>query len=452
MSEETSVEKGKTISSSLSSFYLMITGLSFSILGASITGFSISLWILDHTKSITLFTLVAAVNTLPAVLLGPIAGAYVDRWNRRKVLLVAESGACLSVVCLAAIYGQGLLGIEYIIIFGVINSLCQAFILPAVAASTIMMVPAAQLARANSARVVSMGLAQLLAPAIAGFLLGAIELKGIFALSIVGFLIAIASIISIRIPQPIKTQNLDKAMESIWAEMNFAWQYLRSQTGLFLLLVFYATVNFSIVSLNVLFLPLMKNFATVKQIGLVVSIGGAGILLGGVATMLFGNVQHKILTTLMMSAVISFSIIFSTIMPSIYSVGIGIFIITASFPVIMSLSQTVWQQKLAPDVQGRIFGFRATVVGVTIPIAYLLSGLLADGFFEPGMQAGGTLAQWFGSLYGVGAGRGLAVMAGMYGLITLLAVILAALHPRIRNLEKELPDCKVVAEGQIEPA
>lgn len=442
----------KAIKSSLTSYYVLITGFIFATLGGGIAGFGISLWILDQTKSITLFTLVAAVNTLPMLILSPIAGAYVDRWNRRKLLIIAEIGSGLVVLCMATMYWQGLLKIHYVMLFGLVTSALQAFVVPALSASTIMMVPASQLTRANSVRVVSIGLAQLIAPAIAGFLLITIELKGIFVLNLLGVAIATAAIVVVKIPQPIKIEPLNKIKDSVWSEIHFAWDYLRKRTGLLLLLFFYAVINFSVVSLNVLFIPLVKNFATVTQIGLVASVGGAGIVVGGVATMLFGNVQHKILTTIAMSAVVSIAIIFSTILPSIYSIGVGIFTITTAFPVIMSLSQTVWQQKIAPEVQGRIFGFRATIVGATMPIAYVLSGFLADSFFEPSMQAGGLLAEWLGGVYGVGAGRGLAVMVGMYGLIAFIIVILAVLHPRIRNLEKELPDCEAVVEEKNESA
>lgn len=429
-------------------FYLMIAGLSLATLGAAITGFSISLWILDHTESIALFTLVAAVNTLPTLILSPLAGAFVDRWKRKKVLVIAELGTGISTLCLAIIYWNDLLEIHYIILFGSIAATFQAFVLPALSASTVMMVPAKQLNRANSFRVVSMGLAQLIAPGIAGFLLASIALDGIFVLNLLGIAIGISAVIAIKIPQPIKSQVLTVKNSSVFSEMSFAWRYLKQRTGLYLLLFFYAILNFSVVSLHVLFMPLVKNFASVKQIGMVASVGGAGILFGGLVTAALGDVQHKVMASLLLSAVVGLTITFSTIMPSVYSVGVGVFLITMIFPIIMSLSQTVWQRKLEADIQGRIFGFRTTIVGATMPIAYIVSGILADGFFEPGMQTGGMLAEWFGGLYGTGKGRGLALMAGVYGLVTLVVVVLAVLHPRVRNLEKELPDCEVVAEGQ----
>lgn len=440
ISSEGSVQK-----TSLRSFYLMIAGIGISTLGSATTGFSISLWVLDNTKSITLFALIAAVNTLPAVLLSPIAGVYVDRWNRRKLLIIAETGLGISALCLATIYWQGLFHIKYIMIFGMIGSVCGSFILPALSASTVMLVPADQLTRANSLRVISLGLAQLLAPAFAGFLLSSIGLNWIFVLNLVGIAVATTTIIVIKIPQPLKT-IIDKGKPGILSEMNIARHYLLERRGLLYLLYFYVVVNFCVVSLNVVFMPLVKHFATVKELGMVLSVGGTGILIGGLATMLLGNIKHKILLSLVMTAIISFAILLSTIKPSIYIVGAGIFVITAVFPLVMALSQTVWQLKIPAEMQGRVFGFRAAVLGATMPIAFILSGVLADGIFEPGMQADGFLAAWFGALYGTGDGRGLAVMAGMYGVLSLLAAIFAIMHPRIRNIEVELPDCEVFEE------
>lgn len=439
--------KNPQIKQSMPPFYWMITGLSLAALGSSMTGFAVSLWILDRTNSITLFTLVAAVNIVPVLLLSPVAGAYVDRWNRKKVLIIAELGSGFAALCLALIYWNNLLQIHYIILFGSISAIFQAFVLPALSASTVMMVPVKQLNRANSFRVVSIGLAQLIAPGIAGFLLASIALDGIFLLNLLGIAIGISAIIATKIPQPLKSQVSTVENSSVFSEMSFAWRYLKQRTGLYLLLFFYAILNFSVVSLHVLFMPLVKNFASVKQIGMVASVGGAGIVFGGLATAVLGDVQHKVMASLLLSAVVGLTITFSTIMPSVYSVGVGVFLITMIFPIIMSLSQTVWQRKLDPDIQGRIFGFRATIVGATTPIAYIASGILADGFFEPAMQPGGMLVEWFGGLYGTGKGRGVALMAGVYGLITLVVVVLAVFHPRVRNLEKELPDCDVVAEG-----
>ena len=440
ISLEDSVQK-----TSLRSFYLMVAGISILTLGAATTGFSISLWVLEDTKSVTMFALIAAVNTLPTVLLSPIAGVYVDRWNRRKVIIIAETGLGISALCLAIIYWQGLFHIKYIMLFGITGSVCGTFILPALSASTVMLVPTDQLIRANSIRVISVGLAQILAPALAGFLLSSIGMKWIFVLNLVGIAVATTTIIIIKIPQPLKT-IIDKGKQGVLSDMSIAWHYLLEKRGLLYLLYFFVVVNFCVVSLNVIFIPLVKPFATVKELGMVLSVGGTGILIGGLATMLLGNIKYKILLSLIITAIISFAVLLSTIKPSIYIVGAGIFVFTAGFPLVLALSQTVWQLKLPADMQGRVFGFRAAVLGATMPIAFILSGVLADGIFEPGMHADGFLVAWFGALYGTGDGRGLAVMAGMYGVLSLLAAIFAIMHPRILNIEVELPDCEVFEE------
>lgn len=110
-------------------------------------------------------------------------------------------------------------------------------------------------------------------------------------------------------------------------------------------------------------------------------------------------------------------------------------------PIASSLSQAVFQTKVAPEVQGRVFAVRGLIARSMMPIAYILSGLLADHIFEPMMQVGGTLGgTLLGTLVGVGDGRGIGLMFVLAGLMGMGVSLLVYLNPRIRKLEVEIPD------------
>jgi hypothetical protein len=110
-------------------------------------------------------------------------------------------------------------------------------------------------------------------------------------------------------------------------------------------------------------------------------------------------------------------------------------------PIASSLSQAVFQTKVAPEAQGRVFAVRGLIARSMMPVAYVLSGLLADYVFEPLMREGGALANTFlGSLVGVGAGRGIGLLFVLAGLVGMLVSLLVYLNPRVRKLEEEIPD------------
>jgi hypothetical protein len=109
-------------------------------------------------------------------------------------------------------------------------------------------------------------------------------------------------------------------------------------------------------------------------------------------------------------------------------------------PISNGCSQAIWQTKVAPDVQGRVFAIRRMIAFAIIPVAYGTAGTLADQVFEPLMAEGGRLAGVLGSLLGVGPGRGIGLMFVLAGSLYMLLALLIFLHPRIRRLELELPD------------
>jgi MFS transporter, DHA3 family, macrolide efflux protein len=109
-------------------------------------------------------------------------------------------------------------------------------------------------------------------------------------------------------------------------------------------------------------------------------------------------------------------------------------------PVASGCMQAILQSKVDAAVQGRVFAFTGMAVSATMPAAYLISGTLADKFFEPWFAKGGLLAGSLGRWFGVGPGRGIAAAFVASGLLLIAVTITAYLHPRVRNLEDELPD------------
>ncbi|HEX2225050.1 MAG TPA: MFS transporter, partial [Thermoanaerobaculia bacterium] len=126
--------------------------------------------------------------------------------------------------------------------------------------------------------------------------------------------------------------------------------------------------------------------------------------------------------------------------PNVPLVACALFLATLTAPIVGSSSAAIWQTKIAHEVQGRIFGLRGLLASSTVPLAFLLSGFLADQVFEPLLAPGGSLAGSVGAVIGVGPGRGIGFLYILLGLFMIAWILVAFLNPRLRNVETELPD------------
>ena len=164
-----------------------------------------------------------------------------------------------------------------------------------------------------------------------------------------------------------------------------------------------------------------------------------------------GGPERKVLGFLVAGLVIALLIMVFTIVPSIYSFSVGAFLAMAAFTVVTVCAQSIWQKKVDVDMQGRLFSFRSMALGVAAPLAYLSSGFLADSIFEPLFASADALQavanghlMWVGDLYGYGAGRGVAVMISLYGVLCFGCLVLGCMNQQIRKIDLILSDCEPV--------
>ena len=135
--------------------------------------------------------------------------------------------------------------------------------------------------------------------------------------------------------------------------------------------------------------------------------------------------------------------LFSALIGLRASVGLIIvsgFVATLCVPILSSSNQVIWQKKVAPDVQGRVFAIRRTILLATPLLTYLIAGPLADRVFEPMMAVNGLLSRNIGQILGTGPGRGIGLLFITMGLLLVLITTIGSLSPRLRQVEDELPD------------
>jgi len=288
-------------------------------------------------------------------------------------------------------------------------------------------------------------LQMLVAPILAGVLFVAVGLNGIILIDFITFFVAIGALSVVHIPQPKRPSLTAETDEkpSIWREALFGWRYLRDRTGLLGLLFYFALVNFFLNFAAVLLGPMVLNFGSAASLGTVQAIGGLGMLIGSIGISAWGGlpVGRRVMGVFAFIMLAAIGLFVGGLQASIWSAGLGFFILMFSIPFGSGMSQAIFQSKVAPEVQGRVFATRSMISRSMMPLAFLLAGFLADRVFEPLLREGGTLAagpvgQWMGT----GPGRGIGLLFMISGLTLIFVSLLAWANPRIRHLEIELPD------------
>lgn len=425
-------------------FFIVWSGQLVSIVGSSLTGFALSIWVYQQSGSVTMLALVMLAATIPGVVIAPFAGALVDRWDRRLVMLGGDGAAGVATGIVALLLVVGELHLGWIFALVIVGSAANAFQEPAWTASVPMLVPKKHLGRANGLAQTGQAVGHLLAPAIAGALLGIVGLWGVLLVDFITFLVAVGTVSAVRIPNPERAT----AITSVRGEAADGWRYLRARPGLFALLGVMAVINFQFGFASVLWIPLFLSFTNEIVLGSMMSISGFGMLLGTVVMSTWGGPRHRVAGIVILMSMAGLAISVTGIRAAVLPVTIGMFVLMFLIPLINGTSQALWQTKVALDMQGRVFALRRMMAQIAAPAAYLLAGPLADRVFEPWMR--GSLADSVGSIIGVGDGRGIGLLFIVMGLSLIVTMGVTWAMPRVRRLEIELPD--VVGDAAPTPS
>lgn len=413
-----------------------------SLLGSGLTSFALGVWVYQRTGSVTQFALIAFFASLPGLILSPIAGALVDRWDRRRTLILSDClAAATSVVLLALLWDESrnLLAVWHIYALTAIASVANALQWPAFTAATTLLVPRAQYGRASGLTQMGMAVAQIVSPFLGALMLQWVRMRGILLVDLATFAIAVLTLLAVTFREPERAPEAG-VPRSLWQESKVGWTYLRERPGLLALLVLFASTNFSVGLLQALLPPLILSFASPASLGAVLSVAGVGMLAGTLAMGVWGGPKrrvHGIFAGLLVQGLVLFA---GGWRPSLGLVGTAAFVFLFTVPIVNGCSQVIWQVKVPPGLQGRVFAVRRMVALSSLPAAYFLAGPLADRVFEPLLAPGGALAASVGSLIGVGEGRGISFLFVLLGALMVAALAFACSYPRLRNVEDELPD------------
>jgi MFS transporter, DHA3 family, macrolide efflux protein len=428
----------------MQTFLIVWVGQVVSLLGTKLTEFALGFWILDQTYqdtgTITQFALTILFMYLPKVIISPLAGVLVDRWNRRFTMIMSDLGTGLVTIAILSLVWSDNLAVWQIYLALIASSSLNAFQQPAYTASISQLVPAKNLIRANGMVQASFAIAKIASPAIAGLLLHHFGLKTILCIDTVTFGVAILTLISVKFPNFKRYRKRTKVLNQVVIDAVAGWNYIVLRPGLVRLVCFIAISYFTMGMIEVVLWPLLYQPGSTTQLGFVLSVGGCGMLVGSVLMSVWSGPRNRVKAIICFVGLQGLIVLIGGLKISPAILAFGIFGYLFSQPIIVSCNQAIWQSKVPSRLQGRVFALQQTLERSLAICAYLLAGPLVDNVLNPLMAEGGVVAQIIGKVINTGMGQGVTLLLVILGAVNLMVVAIAYREPRLRYLEQELPD------------
>ncbi|MCH9647270.1 MAG: MFS transporter [Deltaproteobacteria bacterium] len=427
--------------SGTATFATMCAGQIVSLFGSRLTSFVLGVWVFQTTGSATKFSLFAFFAIVPQLALSPISGALVDRWDRRWVMIISDTGAALGTLAIIGLLRSDNLEIWHLYAVTAFSACFGAFQGPAFLASVPLLVRKSQLVRANGMASLGASGSLIVAPLVAPFFLSTVGMSGVIAIDLLTFLISAVVLLMIRIPRPKKVSVLEGGDKSLFREALMGWTFVRERKGFVALLLLFSFTNFNMGLIHVLTTPMVLSFATEIELGRVLSLAAIGMLLGSLAISIWGGGRrNRVTLILIFFGIQGLVLTLGGVKPSIPLISAAVVVFTFCTPFISANVQATWQAKVPLDLQGRVLAVRRLIAMGSLPLAYLLAGPLVDLVFEPLLAPGGLLVDSVGQYIGVGRGRGIGLLFMVIGFSVLTMLVLVSRYQPLRRIETDLPD------------
>ena len=365
-------------------FFTVWGGQAFSLFGSALVQFALVWYLTKQTGSATVLATATLVAMLPQIVLGPFAGALVDRWNRRIIMMVADGGIALATVLLIYLFASGQEQIWHIYVIMMIRSLGSAFHYPAMQASTSLMVPEKHLTRISGANQTLQGAINIVAPPTGALLLEVLPMQGVLSIDIATALLAILPLAFIAIPQPVRTDESgqEEAQGSFMADVREGLRYVASWPGLLAILVMATVINFLLTPTSAL-MPLLitKHFGLgALEFGLMDSAWGFGVIIGGLILGAWGGFKRKVATSMMGIIGIGLGVTIVGLTPAnLYSLAVaGMAFAGIMNPITNGPLFALIQSTVKPDMQGRVMSLVMSAATAMSPLSLMVAGPLSD--------------------------------------------------------------------------
>ena len=436
---------------SIGTFAIVWSGQMLSTIGSGMGAFAGAIWVWELTNEATVLSLIFFFTFTPRILIASFAGLFVDRWNRQLLMILGDAIAGLSSITVLLLLITNNLAVWHFYPLAAIHGLFDYIQNLAGTASISMLVPKNFYARASAMNSAKLASSYVVSPALGGILYHAIGYRGILAVDIFTFIIAIGTLLVVRIPSPERKQLESHKEPSIIQKLGFGFKYIFQHPSLIAILVYLLSFNFIN---NALFsiLPAMilarsnNDPASLATVQTAIGVGG---IISAITIGIWGGWKRRI-QGLLVGAILS------QLSWIVFGLGWTLWIWTAAaftsaffLTFMTSSNQAIWLSKVAPDIQGRVFASRFLIAQITTPLGLVIAGPLADYIFEPAMMPSGSLARIFGGLFGTGPAAGMALQFTLFSIVGLIICLSGYAFRVLRDIDILVPDHDVSADRKL---
>lgn len=363
-------------------FFLVWIGQAFSILGSELVQFSLVWYLTRETGSAAVLAFASFVALIPRVVLNPIAGALVDRWNRQHVMIFADAGIALVTMLMAVLFWLGEVSLWHIYAILFLRALGGGFHWPAMQASTSLMVPKEHLARISGLNQTLRGALGVTAPVFAALLIESIPLFGILSIDVITAIIAISPLLFVVIPQPVSNNSTGVSPDKLFDDVRAGLKYMFKWKGLLYLALSATILNF-LLSPGYTFTPLLVRDHFNKgaiDLSFLESAFSGGMIIGGVVLSAWGGFKRNIYTTLagILGLAVGTSLVAASQTDQFNMAVAGMALAGFMQPIANGPIFAIIQSKVAPEIQGRIFTLLESMVSAMMPISMIIAAPIAE--------------------------------------------------------------------------
>ena len=420
----------------LRSFLLLWGSQTVSELGTAMTDYAIVIWVYGRTGTASSVTLLTLCMFMPTILFRFIAGTLADRWDKKRIMLIADLIAACGTVAVLVLYSFSALQVWHLYLINVLLSFMNAFQVPASFVATSLLVPKEHYTRVSGLQGFSGSAISILAPALGALLLAFGGMQVVLICDLATFAVAFLTLLFfIRIPEPEHRQETKE--EPFLRSCLNGIRWLRDHRGLLHLTLFLTVINFfaKLGNDGMLSPFILGRTGNNQQIlGMVESAVALGLLAGSLLMTVLKPAKDKVKVIFITCAVVfSGNVIQSlTQQPWLWcAAGFGSYL----FAVIMNANETaVVREQVPVEMQGRVFSAKDTLQNCSIPLGLFLGGILADRVFDPFMAADSPVQRVLSRFFGTGTGAGIAVMFFLVGLIGMAICLTRLCKPVYRDL------------------
>ncbi len=422
-----------SINRDYSTFLIVWAGQMVSAIGSGLTAFSLGVYAFQTAGTATSYAMMILFAFLPSFLLNPVGGVLADRFDRRLLIIIGDLGAAGGLLFILAMMTFGTIQLWQIYLGVAISSVFVAVHAPSYKASVSDLVPAELYAKA-SGLIQLAGAAQfLIAPLIAGILMGYMDIKYILVIDIFTFLVAIIAVSVVRRKTTAFLEKMDK--QKFFDELKEGFMVTVTHKGVLSLIGITGLILFYIGLLQTLFGPMVLSFTDAKTLGIALSSCAIGMLASSFLIGVFGQKKNQVTMLALFLGLMGIFFALMGISTNIILIVIPGFLFFCTIPFVNTSIEVLIRNNIDNAVQGRVWSFVSVITYLGSVLAYLTAGFLADQVFNPMFRANGMLADSFGQLVGTGPGRGIGFLFFISGLCVTLLALLVFRSRKIRALE-----------------